>query len=67
MTRNSSITKRVKPLARVEPMPRTEWMSPEGSWIGKVDVADDVLEADTTDLWDVARLGAITRRKGKDS
>jgi prevent-host-death family protein len=60
-----TITRRGKPLARVGPVPQTGWTSPEGSWIGKVDIPDDVLDADTADLWDVARLGISKRRKGK--
>ncbi|MGD0868464.1 MAG: type II toxin-antitoxin system prevent-host-death family antitoxin [Bryobacteraceae bacterium] len=49
------ITKRGRPLARVGPAHQSAWKSPEGAWTGKVTLAGDVLEADTSELWEVAR------------
>ena len=50
-----TITKRGRPLARVGPAHRAAWKSPEGAWIGKVALAGDLLEADTSGLWEVLR------------
>ena len=57
-----TITKRGRPLARVGPVPRPAWKSPEGAWAGKVTIPDDLLEADTSGLWEVLR-----QRKGARS
>jgi antitoxin (DNA-binding transcriptional repressor) of toxin-antitoxin stability system len=54
-----TITKRGRPLASVGPVDQSAWKSPEGAWTGKVTVADNLLEADTSGLWEVVR-----RRKG---
>jgi antitoxin (DNA-binding transcriptional repressor) of toxin-antitoxin stability system len=50
-----TITKRGRPLAQVGPAHRAAWKSPEGAWVGKVKVVDDLLEVDTSELWDVLR------------
>lgn len=50
-----TITKRGKPLATVRPAKATAWKSLEGSWIGKVDIPDAVLMADTSHLWEVLK------------
>ena len=57
-----TITKRGRPLASVGPVRRAAWKSPEGAWAGKVTIADDALEADTSGLWEVLR-----QRKGARS
>lgn len=49
-----TITKRGRPLATVSPARRSRWKSPEGMWAGKVTVVRDVLETDTSTLWEVA-------------
>jgi antitoxin (DNA-binding transcriptional repressor) of toxin-antitoxin stability system len=54
-----TITKRGRPLASVGPVRRSAWKSPEGAWAGKVTIADDALEADTSGLWEV-----LHQRKG---
>ncbi len=54
-----TVTKRGRPLAKVVPAPKEAWKSPEGAWVGKVTIADDIVEADTSDLWEVVR-----QRKG---
>jgi prevent-host-death family protein len=48
-----TITKRGKPLATVRPAHRAAWKNPAGSLAGKVIVDDDLLMADTSELWEV--------------
>ena len=48
-----TITKRGRPLATVSPARRSGWKSPEGMWAGKVTVVGDLLETDTSALWEV--------------
>ncbi len=48
-----TITKRGKPLATVGPA--QAWKSPEGAWVGKVEIDGDLLNADTSTLWEVLR------------
>ena len=48
-----TITKRGRPLATVQPARRTPWKSLEGAWVGKVTLSEDLLEADTSELWEV--------------
>jgi len=50
-----TITKRGRPLATVRPAHKPAWKSPEGTWVGKVRIPDDLLDADTSELWDVVR------------
>jgi prevent-host-death family protein len=50
-----TITKRGKPLATVGSARRRAWKSPEGACIGKVSIDDDLLMADTSELWEVVR------------
>ena len=56
-----TVTRRGRPLASVGPVPRTAWKSPEGMWAGKVNIPDELLEADTSSLWDVLRNGPGSR------
>jgi len=48
-----TITKRGRPLATVRPARRTPWKSLEGAWVGKVTLTEDLLDADTSELWEV--------------
>ncbi len=57
-----TITKRGKPLARVGPAHRPAWKSPAGAWTGKVTIDDDLLMADTSDLWEVVNPQRGARR-----
>ena len=50
-----TITRRGRPLAKVGPVKATRWKSLEGTWAGKVEIDDDLLMADRSDLWDVVR------------
>jgi len=49
-----TITKRGRPLATVSPAGRSRWKSPEGMWAGKVTIVGDLLETDTSALWEVS-------------
>jgi prevent-host-death family protein len=51
-----TITKRGRPVAMIKPARRRRlWKSPENSWAGKAEIPDDLLTADTSELWDVVR------------
>jgi prevent-host-death family protein len=50
-----TITKRGRPLAKVGPVRPTKWKSLEGTWAGKLEIDDDALMADRSDLWDAVR------------
>jgi len=58
-----TITKRGRPLALVGPVDRAAWKSPEGMWTGKVTVADDLIDADTSGLWGVLQERKVLRRR----
>lgn len=58
-----TITKRGRPLAKVVPAPREPWKSLKGAWAGHFSVPDEVLMADTSELWDVVR--ETKPRRGK--
>jgi prevent-host-death family protein len=47
-----TVTKRGRPLAVVSPARRLTWKSPEGMWEGKLSVPDDIVERDTSHLWE---------------
>jgi len=57
-----TITKRGRPLATVGPPRRAAWKSPEGSWAGKVTLADDLIGHDLSDLWQVLTEQSGERR-----
>ena len=48
-----TITKRGRPFATVRSAGHKKWKSLEGAWAGHFSVPDEVLEADTSDLWEV--------------
>ena len=50
-----TVTKRGRPIATLGPAPRRLWRSSEGMWADKISIPDEVLMADTSDLWDVTR------------
>lgn len=50
-----TITKRGRPLATVGPAHRPAVKSPEGAWVGKLVITRDLVDIDTSDLWDVVR------------
>ena len=57
-----TVTKRGRPLAKVVPAPDDTWKSLKGSWVGKVEIADDIADADTADLWEVVRQSKRRKR-----
>ena len=50
-----TVTKRGRPVASVGPAVLPARRSPAGAWAGKVDIPDDLLMADTSDLWECVR------------
>lgn len=50
-----TVTKRGRPVATVGPVKTRRVRSSEGLWKGKVDIPDEVLMADMSDMWDVVR------------
>jgi prevent-host-death family protein len=50
-----TVTKRGHPVATVGPAPKRRYKSPEGDWVGKLHIPDDVLMADHSDMWDCVR------------
>ena len=56
-----TITKRGRPLAKVAPVRKQRWKSPEGLWAGKVDIPDDLLMSDMADLFDCVREAEAER------
>jgi len=56
-----TITRRGRPLATVTPPRRPSWTSPEGTWVGKVKILDDLEKLDMSELWDVVREGSGKR------
>jgi len=56
-----TITKRGRPLATVKPVRNTTWKSPEGAWAGKVILSGDLLDTDTSELWEVVRRDSGAR------
>jgi prevent-host-death family protein len=58
-----TVTKRGRPLAKVVPAPGDARKSLKGLWAGEFSVPDEILMADTSDLWDVVRESK--RKRGK--
>jgi prevent-host-death family protein len=52
-----TVTKRGRPIATLQPVKKKPWKSPRGAWIGKVKIVGDIVNLDTSHLWDVARKG----------
>jgi len=50
-----TVTKRGKPLATVGPPKQPKFKSPEGSWAGRIEIADDLESWDSSHLWDALR------------
>jgi prevent-host-death family protein len=50
-----TVTKRGKPVATVGPAQKPRYKSPEGDWVGKLHIPDEVLMADYSDMWDCVR------------
>ena len=50
-----TITRRGKPVAVVSPAKPKAWKSPKNSWAGKVEIVGDIVNFDTSHLWDVLK------------
>jgi prevent-host-death family protein len=50
-----TITRRGRPVAVLSPSPRKGWKSPGDSWAGKIQIIGDIVNYDTSDLWDALR------------
>ena len=49
------ITRRGRAVAVLQRAKRVAWKSPRNSWVGKMRIVGDIVNADTSDLWEVAR------------
>lgn len=47
-----TITRRGRPVAVLGRAKRTAWKSPRNSWAGKVEIVGDIVNLDTSSLWD---------------
>jgi prevent-host-death family protein len=50
-----TITRRGRPVAVLGPAKRTVWKSPRNSWAHKGKIVGDIVNMDTSGLWDVVR------------
>jgi prevent-host-death family protein len=48
-----TITRRGLPIAVLSPTPKGAWKSPKNSWIGKARIVGDIVNADTSGIWEV--------------
>lgn len=48
-----TVTKRGRPVAELKPSKRTVWKNPANSWAGKGRIVGDIVNLDTSMLWDV--------------
>ena len=50
-----TVTRRGRPVAVLGPAKRGAWKSPRNSWAGKARIVGDIVNADTSKLWEVVR------------
>jgi prevent-host-death family protein len=50
-----TITRRGVPVAVLGPLKKSAWKSSKNSWAGKARIVGDIVNADTSDLWEVLR------------
>ncbi|MFN0171183.1 MAG: type II toxin-antitoxin system Phd/YefM family antitoxin [Bryobacteraceae bacterium] len=48
-----TITKRGRPVARLGPVGKKAWKSPEGILAGKLEIVGDIVNYDMSELWEV--------------
>ena len=48
-----TVTKRGRPVADIKPSSRTSWKNPANSWAAKGKIVGDIVNLDTSSLWDV--------------
>jgi prevent-host-death family protein len=52
-----TVTKRGRPVATLQPLKKKPWKSLKGAWIGKIEIAGDIVNLDTPPLWNALRQG----------
>jgi prevent-host-death family protein len=50
-----TVTKRGRPVATISPARKQAWKSPKGILAGKVKITGDIVNVDTSELWDALR------------
>jgi prevent-host-death family protein len=50
-----TITRRGRPVAVLAPAKKEAWKSPANSWAKKAKIVGDIVNVDTSDLWEVTR------------
>ena len=50
-----TVTKRGRPVATIAPAKKKTWKSPKGILAGKVKIVGDIVNFDTSNLWDAVR------------
>ena len=50
-----TVTKRGRPVATISPARKQTWKSPKGILTGKVKITGDIVNVDTSELWDALR------------
>jgi prevent-host-death family protein len=50
-----TVTKRGRPVAVLQPVKKKPWKSPKGLFAGKIEIVGDIVNLDTSDLWEVVR------------
>lgn len=50
-----TVTKRGRPVAMISPAKKQTWKSPKGILAGKVKIIGDIVNVDTSELWDALR------------
>ena len=50
-----TVTKRGRPVATIGPAKKQAWKSPKGILAGKVKITGDIVNVDTSELWDALR------------
>ncbi len=48
-----TVTRRGRPVAVLGPVPGAKWKSPRNSWAARGVIAADIVNADSSELWDV--------------
>ena len=49
------VTKRGRPVATISPAKKQVWKSPKGILAGKVKITGDIVNVDTSELWEALR------------
>jgi len=50
-----TVTKRGRPVATMMPAKKPRYKSPMGAWVGKIKIVGDIVNEDTSHLWNVLR------------